>query len=83
MCMWDDAREQAYEFYVDHNYTVLPFGRYNYESNREAFPGNFWPSGVAANRANFEQLIGYMVDQELLPAPVPVESLFHESVLDT
>lgn len=83
MRMWDDAREQAYEFYVDHNYTVLPFGRYDYERNREAFPGNFWPSGVAANRANFEQFIGYMVDQELLPAPVSVDSLFHESVLDT
>lgn len=81
--MWDDARDQAYEFYVDHNYTVLPFGRYAYESDIGAFAGELWPSGLAANRASLERFIGYMVDQELIAQPVPIESLFHSSVLDT
>ena len=83
MDMWDDARDQAYEFYVDHDYTVLPFGRYAYEKDIGSFDGALWPSGLAANRASLERFIGYMVDQELIAEPVPVESLFHESVIDS
>ena len=83
MRMWDEACAQAYEFYVDHNYTVLPFGRYAFEANIGEFDDALWPSGLAANRACLDRFIGYMVDQELLPSAVPVESLFHESVLDT
>ena len=81
--MWDDARDQACEFYVDHDYTVMPFGRYAFESDRYAFDGELWRSGLAANRENLDRFIGYMVDQELLDRPVSPESLFHESVLDT
>ena len=81
--MWDDARDQAREFYLDHDYTVLPFGRYAFESDQEAFDGEPWQSGLAANRDNLERFIGYMVDQELIDAPVSPESLFHESVLET
>lgn len=83
MRMWDDARDQAYEFYVDHNYTSLPFGRYAFEQDMKAFNTELWPSGLAVNRENLERFIGFMVDQELLPTAVPVESLFHESVLAT
>jgi len=83
MDMWDEARDQSYEFYVDHNYTVLPFGRYAYQDDRETFNGEFWPSGFGVNKENLEKFIDYMVDQELLRSPVPVESLFHESVLET
>ncbi len=83
MNMWDDARDQASEYYVDHNYTVLPFGRHAFDDNRETFDGEIWPSGLAANRKSLERFIGYMVDQELLPDKVPVDSLFHPSVLDT
>ncbi len=83
MRMWDDARDQAYEFYVDHNYTVLPFGRYAFESDVGSFDSELWPSGLEVNRQNLERFIGYMVDQQLLSAPVAVETLFHESVLDT
>lgn len=83
MRMWDDARDQAYEYYVDHNYTMLPFGRYAFESDMAAFDGELWPSGLAVNRENLERFIGYMVDQELLGEAVPVDPLFHPSVLDT
>ena len=83
MRMWDDARDQAYEFYVDHDYTVLPFGRYAYERDLGVFRSELWPSGLAANRKSLERFIAYMADQELLKEPVPVEGLFHESVLDT
>lgn len=83
MRMWDDATEQAHEFYVDHNYTVMPFGRYEFLEEMSSFDGDLWPSGLAANRACLERFIGFMVDQELLPEAVPVETLFHESVLGT
>jgi 4,5-dihydroxyphthalate decarboxylase len=83
MRMWDDARDQAYEYYIDHNYTVLPFGRYAVDDNMDAFDSELWPSGLAVNRTNLERFIGYMVDQELLRETVPVDSLFHESVLRT
>lgn len=83
MRMWDEARDQAFEAHVDHNYTMLPFGRYAFDRDIQTFGPDLWPSGLAANRVNLERFIGYMVDQELLPAPVSVESLFHESVLDS
>jgi 4,5-dihydroxyphthalate decarboxylase len=83
MRMWDDARDQAYEFYVDHDYTVLPFGRYAYEHDLDTFREELWPSGLAANRKSLERFIGYMADQNLLKERVPVETLFHQSVLDT
>jgi 4,5-dihydroxyphthalate decarboxylase len=62
---------------------VLPFGRYAVDDNMDAFDGELWPSGLAVNRTNLERFIGYMVDQELLSETVPVDSLFHESVLGT
>ena len=83
MRMWDDAREQSYEFYTDPDYTVLPFGRYDFESSLDFFKEDLWSSGVSANRACIERFIGYMVDQQLLKEPVSVDELFHESVLNT
>ncbi|MEC7490348.1 MAG: taurine ABC transporter substrate-binding protein [Pseudomonadota bacterium] len=81
--MWDDARDQAYEYYIDHNYTVLPFGRYAFDSGLKTFDGELWPSGLSVNSANLDQFIGYMVDQELLGGGISVDTLFHNSVLDT
>jgi len=44
---------------------------------------DLFPNGVKANRANIEQFIGYVADQGLIDAPIPVESMFDASVLDT
>jgi len=81
--MWDDARDQAYEFYIDHNYTVLPFGRYAFSSDMNEFDNELWPSGMAKNRANLRCFVDYMVDQQLLSESIAVDPLFHESVLET
>lgn len=83
MHLWDSARDQAYEFYVDPNYTALPFGRYAFEDMARSFTAELWPSGLAANRANLERFVDFMVDQQLLSYPVSVDSLFHRSVVDT
>ena len=47
------------------------------------FGAQLWTSGLAANRANLERFIGFMVDQRLLERPVPVDALFHPSVHGT
>ena len=44
---------------------------------------DLFPNGLKANRANLEQFIEYVADQRLIDAPIPVESLFDDSVLDT
>ena len=44
---------------------------------------DLWPSGLEANRKNLEQFIEYVADQKLIDKAIPVESLFHHSVLNT
>jgi 4,5-dihydroxyphthalate decarboxylase len=81
--LWEDAKRQADDFYVDPGYSLLAFARNEYEWQREAMGPDIWPSGLKANRANLEQFIGYCHDQGLIARPMPVDSLFHSSVLDT
>ena len=83
MSMWDDARQQASEFYDDPGYAELAFARNEFEEQETLFGGNVWPSGLKANRASVERFMKYLTDQTLIDAPYPVEDLFHESVLDS
>ncbi|MEE8187911.1 MAG: hypothetical protein V3T80_01770 [Kiloniellales bacterium] len=83
MEMWEEAKKKTEAFYEDPSYSLLLFGRNELEAQRETFGADPWPSGLAANRANLERFIAYVADQKLIDAPIPVESLFHESVLDT
>lgn len=80
--MWEQAKGLAYTYYDDSNYSLMAWGRNEFEHQRDMLGGDPWPSGLAANRANLEQFIGYSFDQRLIDAPIPVESLFHRSVLD-
>jgi 4,5-dihydroxyphthalate decarboxylase len=81
--LWEEAKRQADDFYVDPGYSLLAFARNEYEWQREAMGPDIWPSGLEANRANLEQFIGYCHDQGLIHKPIPVDTLFHPSVLDT
>jgi hypothetical protein len=81
--MWDDAREQADEAYIDFNYTMMPFGRCTFERNADTFGANSWPSGLAVNRSDLKRFISYMADQLLIPEIFSSEELFHPSVRDT
>lgn len=81
--MWDDARAQADEAYVDYDYTMMPFGRFSFERSADEFGANPWHSGLTANRADLERFIGYMADQLLIPEEFSPEELFHPSVRDT
>ena len=83
MKMCEEAKALAYSFYDDSNYSLLAWGRNALEEQRERLSADPWTSGLAANRKNVEQFIGYSHDQRLIDAPYPAERLFHESVLDT
>lgn len=83
MALFDEAKRMAWDFYHDPGYALLAFARNEYERQSGMLGTDPWTSGVAANRANLERFIGWMVDQRLLEHPVPVESLFHPSVMDT
>ena len=81
--MWEQAKQVANTYYDDPNYTLLLFARNELEAQRETLGPDPWPSGLAANRANLERFIEYVADQKLIESPMPVENLFHPSVLDT
>ncbi len=80
MALWEQAKGQAYGYYDDSNYSLMAWGRNAFEDQRTVLGADPWPSGLAANRANLEQFIGYCFDQRLIEAPIAVESLFHPSV---
>ena len=42
----------------------------------ELFGGDCWPYGVEPNRPTLEALVSYMVEQGLIPEPIPIEKLF-------
>ncbi len=81
--MWQEAKEKTLSYYSDPGYSLLLFGRNALEAERAALQADPWISGLAANRANLEQFIRYLADQNLIEEAMPVESLFHESVLNT
>lgn len=81
--MWEDAKQQANQFYRDPGYANLAFAHNELAAQRDAMGSDPWPSGLAANRTNLERFIEYMVDQKLIDAPLPVEALFHSTMLDS
>jgi len=83
MDMCDEATRLTYEYYDDPNYSLLLFARNELEHQRDILGDDLWTSGLAANRANLERFIDFMVDQQLISAPIPVENLFHPSVVNT
>jgi 4,5-dihydroxyphthalate decarboxylase len=80
--MWEEAKAQTEDFYVDPGYATLAFARNEFEDQRDGMAPDLWPSGFAANRANLERFIGYCHDQGLIDQPMAPEALFHDSVLD-
>ena len=83
MQLWEESKTQAHDFYHDPGYAILAFARTEYEHQTDALGPDPWTSGLRANRPNLERFIGWMVDQRLLERAVPVDALFHPTVLDT
>jgi len=81
--MHNRAKDLAYTFYDDSNYSLLAWSRNALEEQRKVLGADPWTSGLKANKKNVQQFIGYSHDQRLIDAPYPAENLFHDSVLDT
>jgi 4,5-dihydroxyphthalate decarboxylase len=81
--MFDEAIQLTYGYYDDPNYSLLMFARNEMQNQHKVLGNDPWKSGLTANRSNLERFIDYMVDQRLIDSPMPIESLFHPSVLDT
>jgi 4,5-dihydroxyphthalate decarboxylase len=55
---------------------MLPWLPDDVEEIDELFGGDCWPYGIEPNRPTLEALVGYMAEQGLIPAPIPIEDLF-------
>ena len=56
--------------------TMAPWGVTDIAELDGVFGADPWPNGLEANRANLETLMGYLVEQGLLPAAAPIDDLF-------
>jgi 4,5-dihydroxyphthalate decarboxylase len=55
---------------------MLPWLPDDVQEIDELFGGDCWPYGVEPNRPTLEALVTYMVEQGLIPEPIPIEKLF-------
>lgn len=83
MKLWEDARLLTEEYYHDPGYAVSVFAEQDYQRQKNQMADNVWTSGLKVNRRNLEHFMENMVDQGLVQRPIPIDELFHASVLDT
>ena len=81
MQMFDAAKRQAREYYVDPGFSLLAQGRNLIERQEEELGTDLWPSGLQANHKNIEDFIGFCADQKLIESALSAEDLFHPSTL--
>ena len=67
---WKDIRFSGAQRYM------LPWLYADLAEVDEVFGGDPWPYGIEANRPTLEALIQYMVEQDFIPEPIPVDDLF-------
>jgi len=77
----EEANRVSERYYDDPNWSRLAWGRLDLEEERRMLGRDLWPIGVAKNRANLERFMEYSRDQGLIAKPMPVDTLFAESVL--
>lgn len=81
--MFDRAREISRDYYVDPGFSQIAHARNALERQIEAIGADPWTSGLAANRRNLADFIGFCHDQRLIGQPMEPEALFHETTFDT
>jgi 4,5-dihydroxyphthalate decarboxylase len=62
---------------------TLPFVLQSVEEAQRLMNGDIWPYGVSKNEAQLKRFIQYLVDDGLIKQPVPLEQVFHPSVMNT
>ena len=80
--VFERAKQHAASYYLDPNWSSLAWAQF-YAEDEKTILGEPWVNGLAGNRKNIADFIGYSLEQGLIRAPLPFERLFHESVLDT
>lgn len=80
--LFERAQAKCAEYYEDPNWSSLAWAQH-YVEQEKALLGDSWPNGIARNRQNLEDFVGYSREQGLLQRPIGVEQLFHSSLLDT
>ena len=83
MRLWEEAKTLTNDYYRDPGFALGALTRLNYERQKRMMADDVWPSGLKLNKANLDRFMTDMVDQRLILEPVPVEELFHRSVIDT
>lgn len=78
---FEETNRISEAYYDDPNWSRLAWGRLDLEEERRMLGRDLWPIGVAKNRHNLERFMEYSRDQGLIDKPMPVDSLFAESVL--
>lgn len=72
--VFGQARAMARSWYTDPGFSLLMHARNLLEREAAAYAPQVWPDGIAANRVNLEDFIGYCLDQRLIArAPSPPE----------
>jgi len=80
---FEQAKAIAAGYYDDPNWSRLAWTRHLVEEELMLLGEDPWPNGIKRNRPNLERFISYSEDQGLITAPMPVDSLFAETTLDT
>lgn len=81
--LWEEAKALTNDYYRDPGFALGALTRLNYERQKQKMSDDVWPSGIIANKDNLDRFMADMVDQRLIREPVPVEELFHHSVMNT
>lgn len=55
---------------------MLPWFKAEVETLNRAFGDDPWPYGIEANRTTLDAFMTYLVEQDMIAAPVPIEELF-------
>jgi 4,5-dihydroxyphthalate decarboxylase len=63
-------------YWDDPNWSRLAWGRLHLEEERRLLGPDIWPSGIARNRKNLEDFVGYAHDQGLISEQLRVDELF-------
>jgi len=55
---------------------MLPWLPADMDEIDDVFGGDPWPYGIEVNRPTLEALVQYMVEQNFIAKPIPIEDLF-------
>ena len=76
---FERAKEMAFHYYDDSNWSHLPWAAHLLKEEREAMGASAWGNGLAHNRKNLARFIQYELDQGLIDRRLAVEEIFHET----